>query len=406
MKRENNRFNGERLKEARQFNAMSISDLADATKLSRQAISQYENGKAIPEIQNALNLSRTLKFPFSYFFQEGTLSADTATTYFRSLTSTLKKDRKSQVIRMEYVAKIFEILCNYVEFPKFIDPEVNFDHNVIVKDFREDEIANQIEDIAAYIRRIWNIEDGPIENLQYTLESHGVVVTGFESEENRIDAFSQKTDIDGETIYLVGILLGTRPECRIRLDMAHELGHILLHPWGEDIEELTREEFRNREGQANMFASAFLLPADSFGEDVSYYPTDLNYYEFLKKKWGVSIQAMIVRAYQLKIITANQYQYLMRQVSKNGWRKKEPGDRPYMLESSVFQGAIDILLENKVFTAEGLMETFEMYGVVMYPMMVEELLMLSPGTLNYHKEGKVIPVVKIKEDIARIDGDH
>jgi Zn-dependent peptidase ImmA (M78 family) len=26
--------------------------------------------------------------------------------------------------------------------------------------------------------------------------------------------------------------------------MAHELGHILLHPWSEDIESITREEFK------------------------------------------------------------------------------------------------------------------------------------------------------------------
>ncbi|GJM78297.1 hypothetical protein HMSSN139_07930 [Paenibacillus sp. HMSSN-139] len=40
----------------------------------------------------------------------------------------------------------------------------------------------------------------------------------------------------------------------------------------------------------------------------------------------MSISAMIVRAYQLKAINYNQYQYLMRQVSKKGWRTKEPLD--------------------------------------------------------------------------------
>ena len=47
--------------------------------------------------------------------------------------------------------------------------------------------------------------------------------------------------------------------------MAHELGHILLHPWGEETDDLPKEEFNGREKQANMFASALLLPRDSFG---------------------------------------------------------------------------------------------------------------------------------------------
>ena len=41
------------------------------------------------------------------------------------------------------------------------------------------------------------------------------------------------------------------------------------------------------------------------------------------------MQAMIYRAHQLKAITDNQYQYMMRQVSKKGWRTNELGDTPY-----------------------------------------------------------------------------
>ena len=41
------------------------------------------------------------------------------------------------------------------------------------------------------------------------------------------------------------------------------------------------------------------------------------------------MQAIIYRAHQLKAITDNQYQYMMRQVSKKGWRTNELGDTPY-----------------------------------------------------------------------------
>jgi Zn-dependent peptidase ImmA (M78 family) len=121
-----------------------------------------------------------------------------------------------------------------------------------------------------------------------------------------------------------------------------------------------------------MFAGAFLLPRDSFGRDITQYPTDLKYYQFLKRKWKVSIQAMLYRAYQLKIVTPNQYQYLMRQISKNGWRKKEPDDIPYVMNESIFQGAVDLLFDNRILTPESLMNEFRRNGITLYPDMVEE----------------------------------
>ena len=65
-------------------------------------------------------------------------------------------------------------------------------------------------------------------------------------------------------MYAIAVDQGNKPEGRIRFDLAHELGHILLHPWSESLEMIMREEVKMREKQANMFASAFLLPADDF----------------------------------------------------------------------------------------------------------------------------------------------
>ena len=113
-----------------------------------------------------------------------------------------------------------------------------------------------------------------------------------------------------------------------------------------DIETLSNDEFKERERQANKFASSFLLPRDTFLADCRKYPTELEYYRNLKNDWEVSIQAMIFRANDLDVISNNQYQYLMRQVSSRGWRKKEPGDYPYTLNENIFKMAIKLLLDN------------------------------------------------------------
>ena len=193
---------------------------------------------------------------------------------------------------------------------------------------------------------------------------------------------------------IVALNQGEKPEGRIRFDMAHELAHILIHPWSEDLDCISKEEFKQRETQANIFAGAFLLPWESFSKDIMAHPTDLKYYQWLTKKWKVSIQAMIYRSHQLKIISSNQYQYMMRQISKNGWRHSEPGDIPYFIGENIFQGAIDLLKEEKILTSAGLMNLFSRYSVNLYATEIEQLLHLVSGTLNAEEKNSRIIYLK------------
>ena len=67
--------------------------------------------------------------------------------------------------------------------------------------------------------------------------------------------------------YLIAYSNNKTSAARIHFDIAHELGHICLHEWSEDIEELSKEEFKRREREANDFAAAFLLPEETFRKD-------------------------------------------------------------------------------------------------------------------------------------------
>ena len=85
----------------------------------------------------------------------------------------------------------------------------------------------------------------------------------------------------------------------------------------------------------------------------------------------------------------------MRQVSKNGWRKQEPDDVPYVLNESIFQGAIDLLLDNHILTPDSLMREFGRNGIALYSSTVEDLLHLHPGTLKIKPQ--IIPLVHLKK---------
>jgi Zn-dependent peptidase ImmA (M78 family)/DNA-binding XRE family transcriptional regulator len=380
-------FSGKRLKIARLYRGLTLTELANRSEISKQSISLYENEKNLPEHQRVRNLSAILNFPYDFFFQKDSFETTTDVVYFRSLASATKLNRTAQSIKLDFVAKIYEVLYEYIDFPALNLPDVQFDG--IDDEFDDkglEEMQNQIEEISFKVREFWGLGDSPIRNLQFTLEKNGIIVTGFSTEESKIDAFSQRTTISNQDMFFIALAIGNRPEGRINFDLAHELGHILLHPWSENLELITKEEFKAREKQANMFASAFLLPKNSFEKDIKAYPTDLKYYQFLKKKWKVSIQAMAYRSHQLGIITDNQFQYMMRQISKNGWRTKEPEDKPFILNENIFQGAIDLLIKENILDPKSILQILKNHGITIYRQDIENLLCLKKGTLYFEEE--------------------
>lgn len=380
---DNQIFNGERLKEALQFREKTMTMLAEETGIRKQSLSLYANGGNVPPYENVKKIADSLNFPVDFFMTKDLCTTITGNIYFRSQASATKKSRNAQKIKLEYVAKMYEVLLDYINFPEVNLPE-DIDINLPEDSFEADSetVLIEIEKLAAQVRAYWKLGDGPIENLQYVLESNGIIVTGFRDVNSAIDAFSQQIKVNKKTVYIVALATGMKPIERLRFDMAHELGHILMHSWEADNDCITRDEFNAREKQANMFASAFLLPKDSFVRTVAAYPTNIDYYKFLKKKWKVSMQAMMYQARQLNVISANQFQYMMRIVSKNGWRTKEPGDVPGQIGETIFQGAIDLLFDGGYMTVDELLRDFASYGIILSQKDLENFMCLRKGTLK------------------------
>lgn len=387
------KINGDHIKSARLFRGLSLSDLSNKTGITKQALSLYENETIRPEISKLVAIAQALDFPIEYFMSLDNFQVKTESTYFRSLLSTPKIARTAQSVRVEFIAKIYEILIDYVDFPDRNFPDIAFSGRNAFSECTDEEETSEIESIATQCRKFWGLGFGPIVNLQKTVESNGIIITSLFTDKDEIDAFSQRTIINGNSVYII-VLNSTKNNVRTRFDIAHELGHIFLHPWSENIEELSRQEFKERESQANKFAGAFLLPRESFGNDVSHYPTKLEYYLHLKEKWNVSIQAMIYRTHQLKIISTTQYQYLMRQISKRGWRSCEPYDRPFNIEKTLLQEAIELLFSSGEMKPYDLMTALKSKGLYMRHEDVEDLLSIERDSL---KETTSVPkLIRLK----------
>jgi Zn-dependent peptidase ImmA (M78 family)/DNA-binding XRE family transcriptional regulator len=368
-----NHFNPSRLEEARLYRKVTMEELANSVGVKKQAISQFENGKALPDFRTLNEISNALQFPVSFFNDDTGKGTMVGNTYFRAPFSSKQKDLHSQKIKTKYVAYIQSCLSEYVDFPQQNIP--HFD------DINLDE-ADSIERIANQVRDYWGLGREPIPNIVALLEYNGIIVTEFSTEGKTIDAFYQYGEMFGREYYCIVLGTDKLTFARRQFSAAHELAHILLHERYNDINQLNREEFRLREEQANKFASAFLLPRETFTKDIQPYCNKLNAYVELKRKWRVAIQAMIMRASDLEIITQNQSQYLWRQLSKNGWRTKEPLDEYMAVKSpKALKQAISMLLINNYLTPKQMFALFAKYKMALPKDVVDEVLNLEPDLL-------------------------
>lgn len=119
-------------------------------------------------------------------------------------------------------------------------------------------------------------------------------------------------------------------------DGAHELAHLALHPDPEPGNNLLEQ-------QADEFASAFLMPADDIRPHLPHDRIDWQHLQRLKRTWGVSMQALLVRAHRLGTISDRTFQNAFRYLSRQGWRRREPVDLGPLEEPQLLVRAFALL---------------------------------------------------------------
>lgn len=168
------------------------------------------------------------------------------------------------------------------------------------------------EAAAIAVRHEWGLGERPIRNMLHLLESHGVRVFSVTQSSLRVDAFSfWRND-------LPYVFLNTMKSAEHRrMDMAHELGHLVLH-WGR---EATRA--RSVELAAHAFGSAFLMPAGSV-RALAPRAGRLSDLIRAKHRWNVAVANLAYRMHSLKLLTEWQYRTIFVEISKRGYRTAEP----------------------------------------------------------------------------------
>jgi Zn-dependent peptidase ImmA (M78 family) len=170
----------------------------------------------------------------------------------------------------------------------------------------------RIEAIAESVRAEWKVPPGPIQNVVDTLESHGIVVIRLPLDSADVDAFS--LPFADHPVVVLGADKNDR--ARSRFDAAHELGHLIMHGdqiWG----------MKEVETQAHQFAAAFLMPEKDIYRQL---PTTVDWPRLfeLKRRWQVSLAALLMRARALGRMSESTYLTAIKAASARGWRRLEP----------------------------------------------------------------------------------
>ncbi len=219
-------FEPKRLTQARALKMLNMTELAERVGLTRQAISQYEKGMA-PSEEKLRDLASALGVNERFFTKP--LSAlennQNGVPSFRSMSSASAKARKQALSFLDLMALITDSLTKYVQLPEVKIPDFK------IPDF-EDLSNNNIEDIAIEARRFFGLGNGPISDITMLMENHGVIISNINLHKGLDALCSWFNDRPFALVSPHGSAV------RIRYDLSHELGHLILHKNLLDISDI------------------------------------------------------------------------------------------------------------------------------------------------------------------------
>jgi Zn-dependent peptidase ImmA (M78 family)/transcriptional regulator with XRE-family HTH domain len=326
---------GERIKEAREIKGYSQTTLAELIGVQRQSVSAYEKNRIKPSAEALSAIALATQFPFHFFLNDRPRGDEnrTAPISFRKLESSTKTSRLQAEQYENILADIYYYLKNYLDF---FNPNIPLIGTIDYQTITDE----QIENIAIEVRRAWGLGDGPIQHIVRLLENNGIIIAPVKLSQT-MDAFS--TWRHDRPIIMMSD--SNRSCSRRRFNLAHELGHLVLH-YLVDEEDFEKSEVRKEmERQANRFAGAFLFPFKSINNE--FFSCSIPALIKLKERWRVSIAAIVYRLHYLGLINANQKRYVMIQLGSN--RKNEPlDDKIPMEEPVIIKKSFDVLVDKNI----------------------------------------------------------
>jgi Zn-dependent peptidase ImmA (M78 family)/transcriptional regulator with XRE-family HTH domain len=319
-------FDPDELTLARKFRGLRKNELAQAVGVTPAALSQYELGQSRPSPAVLARLALALGVPVRFFVLGHSKPMTPSAAHFRSLRATTQLERDQALAFGQLAWRLTTGIEKYIQLPA---PRIP---HVALTAAEPGSVGPAA--VARQARESMGIGAGPVPHVVRLLEAHGAVVIGLPVTSRRVDAFSH--------------WYGSRPlvflnpmkddKARSRFDAAHELGHLVLHHDAEPGNRIV-------ENQAHDFAAEFLMPREEIAGEL---PRRLDWARLFqaKRRWGVSLKALVYRAHKLGVLGESAYRAGM--VTLARWGDPEPGDLGPRETPVLLTKAIQMLAETGV----------------------------------------------------------
>ena len=290
-------FNPDMLVVGRESRLFSQSALAKKARLSQGMLSKIENHLVDGSIEVWTSLAAALEYPLDFFRQTDSVYGLPPTFHRKRQSVGVRALRRihseMNIVRMHVTRLMRATEATFTRTPV---PELDVEE------------YGSPAAVAQMLRRIWLVNDGPIRELVGLLESGGILIVPMDFHGEKVDAVGWAVPGLPPLIFADFSV----PTDRLRFTLAHELAHLIMHRIPSDT----------MEDEANGFAAEFLAPARDIRGQLN--RLSLQRLAQLKLVWRISMAALLFRARTLKKISPRQYRYFWSELSRRGWKTREP----------------------------------------------------------------------------------
>lgn len=293
----NSRIDPLRVIIARRRRGLKKTELARTLGVTPRTISRYEQGMINESVLTSL--ADVLDFPARFFYRNVAFTDNVQSARFRS--------RKRAPQTTKDMATAFGLMGAEIDIyinERFTLPQLSLPN---LSELTPEHAAREL-------RYHWAIEpERPLPNLIQLCESKGVHVYGLPAVAAHIDAFSDW--YNGNP--LVFLAQQKTPE-RSRFDLAHELGHLVMHHQGS-VDSAAQEE-----KEADLFAAEFLLPSSVLRQNMHNNPSIETILKY-RTSFQLSAMAVTMAARRAGKLNDHAFDNRVRFLSRRGYRTGEPG---------------------------------------------------------------------------------
>lgn len=376
-------FQQDRLRQILAARRLTQVQLAAMVAVSPATISKWRAGTQAPEREALERLAGVVNVTPEWFTRPP--GAKLSLPLFRSNASAHVAARAMLEARLEWTQEVAAALMAFVDYPSVNLPTRHYTDPEAIT-------AEDIEQAAGECRDRWRLGRAAIQDLALAVEGAGVILVREETGVAQIEGLSAWSAVLGRPL----ILLSADKDngYRSRFDLAHEVAHLVLHRHMRRTTDNARHQLL--EQQAHRFAGACLLPAETFATEVRLPPT-LDDLLLLKRRWGVSAAAIIMRLKALGWLDEDGALALFKRRSARWGAKAEPGDGDRQPEQPrLLRRAIDLVVAEQVMPLAAIPRHLGLAAVD-----IESLAGLPAG--YFQGQAKVVEFARLKGTPPPVD---